>query len=93
MIDQYQETPGSDGLEFQANPKVTLQLTKFAWTRALVRDPIECGGPLPPGRSAGSIDARLDALAWGAKSGTRWRRLRSRWTIYGMDLEAGGGSL
>src|SRR5208283_2253517 len=31
MIDQYQETPGSDGSQFQANPDLPLQLRPFAW--------------------------------------------------------------
>ena len=34
MIDQYQVTPGSDGLEFQTNPDVTIQPSPFAWKRA-----------------------------------------------------------
>jgi len=34
MIDPYQQTPGSDGLEFQTNPELTLQLPPFAWKRA-----------------------------------------------------------
>ena len=31
MIDQYQETPSSDGMQFQANAELTLQLPSFAW--------------------------------------------------------------
>src|SRR5277367_2713754 len=34
MIDQYQSTPGSDGLQFQANPDVPLKLPSFAWGHA-----------------------------------------------------------
>jgi len=56
MIDQYQETRGRMGWNFQANPDVTLQLTKFAWTRAFSPvDPPERGRPLPPGR-LGRVD-------------------------------------
>jgi hypothetical protein len=72
MIDQYQITPGSEELEFQANPDVTLELPAFSWTHAfspVIRlsavDLDEREG------SAGSIDARLDALAWGTKDGRK----------------------
>ena len=72
MIDQYQATPGSEGLEFQINPDVTVRLPRFAWKRAfspVIRlsavDLYERQG------SAGSIDARLDALAWGMKAGRK----------------------
>jgi hypothetical protein len=34
MIDQYQETPGSSGLQFQSNPELPMQLSAFAWKRA-----------------------------------------------------------
>src|SRR5436305_6620257 len=31
MIDQYQETPGSDGLKFESNPDIPLSVAPFAW--------------------------------------------------------------
>jgi hypothetical protein len=72
MIDQYQTTPGSDGLQFQPNPDLPLKLQQFSWRRAfspVIRlssiDLYHRGG------SAGSIDARLDALAWGTKDGRK----------------------
>src|SRR5260370_7740767 len=72
MIDQYQVTSGSEGLEFQTNPDVISQIPGFAWTRAfslVIRlsevDLYKRGG------STGSIDARLDALAWGIKEGDK----------------------
>src|SRR5258707_6729982 len=34
MIDQYQETSRSDGLKFQPNPEIPLQIAPFAWKRA-----------------------------------------------------------
>ena len=34
MIDQYQITPGSEGLEFQTNPDVNLRVPSFVWKRA-----------------------------------------------------------
>lgn len=71
-IDQYQATPGSDGLEFQDNPDVTFSAPHFSWQRAfspVIRlsyvDLYNRGG------AAGSLDARLDPLAWGVKDGRR----------------------
>ncbi|HUD68582.1 MAG TPA: cellulase family glycosylhydrolase [Candidatus Sulfotelmatobacter sp.] len=72
MIDQYQETPGSDGLQFQTNPELTLQVRPFAWKRAfspVIR--LSAVDLYHRGGAAGSIDARLDSLAWGAKNGRR----------------------
>src|SRR5215472_10894004 len=70
MIDQYQETPGSEGLEFQANPEIMPQLPRFAWKRAfspVIR--LSAVDLYDRGGSSGSIDARLDTLAWGTKDG------------------------
>ena len=70
MIDQYQETPGSDGLEFQTNPEVTLQISKFGWTRAfspVIR--LSAVDLYHRNGATGSIDARLDTLAWGVQGG------------------------
>ncbi len=72
MIDQYQITPGSEGLDFQTNQAVTLQPKPFAWKRAfspVIR--LSAVDLYNRGGSAGSIDARLDALAWGTKGGRR----------------------
>ena len=72
MIDQYQQTPGSDGYEFQPNPELTLQLHPFAWKRAfspVIR--LSAVDLYRRGGTAGSIDARLDTLAWGAKNGRK----------------------
>src|SRR5437588_2867996 len=66
MIDQYQTTPGSDGLQFQTNPDLPLKLPSFAWGRAfspVIR--LSAVDLYHRGGAAGSIDARLDALAWG----------------------------
>ncbi len=68
MIDQYQVTPGSDGLQFQANPEIPLSLSAFHWRRAfspIIR--LSAVDLYKRGGAAGSIDARLDALAWGVK--------------------------
>jgi hypothetical protein len=72
MIDQYQETPGSDGLQFQPNPELTLQLPAFAWKRAfspVIR--LSAVDLYHRGGAAGSIDARLDTLAWGVRNGRK----------------------
>jgi len=68
MIDQYQTTPGSQGLEFRTNPDLTLQLPPFTWKRAfspVIR--LSAVDLYSRGGSAGAIDARLDAFAWGIK--------------------------
>ena len=72
MIDQYQETPGSDGLQFQPNPDLPLQLHAFAWKRAfspVIR--LSAVDLYHRGGAAGSIDARLDSLAWGVQNGRK----------------------
>src|SRR5215475_987914 len=71
-IDQWQETPGSEGLEFQWNPDIPLALPRFAWKRGF--SPIihlSAVDLYNRGGSAGSIDSNLDALAWGTKQGRR----------------------
>jgi hypothetical protein len=72
MIDQYQQTPGSDGLAFLTNPDVPVQLPPFDWVSAyglVIR--LSAVALYERGGSAGSLDARLDALAWGAKDGIK----------------------
>jgi hypothetical protein len=72
MIDQYQDTPGSGGLQFQPNPDLTLQLPAFQWKRAfspVIR--LSAVDLYHRGGAAGSIDARLDSFAWGIKNGRK----------------------
>ena len=72
MIDQYQETPGSDGLQFQANPEIPMQLSAFQWKRAfsaVIR--LSAVDLYHRGGSAGSLDALLATLAWGVKGGRK----------------------
>ena len=72
MIDQYQETPGSDGLQFVTNPELTLHPKPFRWKRGfspVIR--LSAVDLYHRGGAAGSIDARLDALAWGVKDGRK----------------------
>jgi hypothetical protein len=72
MIDQYQETPGSDGLQFKENPDLTLRLPAFRWKRAfspVIR--LSAVDLYHRGGATGSIDARLDTLAWGTRDGRK----------------------
>ena len=72
MIDQYQETPGSEGLQFLSNAELTLQLQPFAWKRGfspVIR--LSAVDLYHRGGAAGSIDAHLDSLAWGVKDGRK----------------------
>jgi len=72
MIDQYQETPGSDGLQFQNNSELTMKVPAFSWKRAfspVIR--LSAVDLYHRGGAAGSLDARLGALAWGVKDGRK----------------------
>src|SRR5579864_4727417 len=72
MIDQYQETPGSQDLKFESNPDIPLAIPQFAWKQGF--SPIihlSSVDLYQRGGSAGSIDSNLDALAWGTKDGRR----------------------
>jgi hypothetical protein len=72
MIDQFQETPSSEGLQFQSNPELTLRVPAFSWKRAfspVIR--LSAVDLYHRGGAAGSLDARLDALAWGIKDGRK----------------------
>ena len=72
MIDQYQATPGSAGLEFVLSPDVPVELPRFDWISShslVIR--LSAVDLYKRGGSAGSIDARLDALAWGVKDGIK----------------------
>lgn len=101
-IDQYQETPGSRELSYVPNPDMVTQLPAFAWQRGF--SPIihlsdsridERGG------SAGRVDTRIDAMAWGMRDGRRLSapvlqidHLRGkftggRWIFVSADLPAG----
>ncbi|HVH71552.1 MAG TPA: hypothetical protein VNB49_10630, partial [Candidatus Dormibacteraeota bacterium] len=71
-MDQFQVTPGSRGMEFQSNPDLTVTLPRFSWQRAfspIIR--LSAVDLYHRGGSAGSIDARLDPLAWGVKDGRK----------------------
>ena len=72
MIDQYQSTPGSTGLQFQSNPDVVTQLPAFEWQQSF--SPIihlSESSINPRGGSSGRIDSSINALAWGTQDGHR----------------------
>ena len=69
-IDQYQTTPSSEGMDFRVNPDIPLSLPAFSWQRAfspIIR--LSAVALYNRGGATGSIDARLDPLAWGTKEG------------------------
>ncbi|ABF40146.1 hypothetical protein Acid345_1143 [Candidatus Koribacter versatilis Ellin345] len=72
-IDQYQETPGSDGMQFEANPDVMVKASQFRWKRGfspVIR--LSSSDVYKRQGSAGELDARLDALAWGLRDGRKF---------------------
>src|SRR5437016_8172770 len=59
-------------MEFQSNPDITISLPRFSWQRAfspVIR--LSAVDLYNRGGSAGSIDARLDPLAWGVENGRK----------------------
>jgi hypothetical protein len=70
FLNDYQETPGSAQLAFTANEDFSfLRLPAFTWTRAwsaTVR--LSDENLYPREGSAGTLDARLDTLAWGVSN-------------------------
>jgi len=72
MIDQYETTPGSNGLEFLSNRDLPLRVPQFRWIRGfspVIR--LSAVDLYHRGGSTGSIDARVDSLAWGVKDGRK----------------------
>ncbi|HTS11158.1 MAG TPA: hypothetical protein VMH00_03490 [Candidatus Limnocylindrales bacterium] len=99
LIDQYQETPGSDGLDFSVNPNVLVHLPRFSWQRAFSPTiHLTSSDVYNRDGSAGRLDARLDALVWGSREGRRMsapaiqidhvrnRFAGGRWTLIDADL-------
>jgi Cellulase (glycosyl hydrolase family 5) len=103
FLNDYQETPGSDAAKFAANDDFSfLKLPAFGWTRAwsaTVRltdeDLYKREG------SAGTLDTRLDPLAWGVSNGHRLAApiiemdhlqnhfVGGRWILVACELPAG----
>jgi len=72
MIDQYQETPGSGGLQFVKNSELSVEIAPFTWKRAfspVIR--LSAVDLYHRGGAAGSLDARLQTIAWGVKNGRK----------------------
>ncbi len=101
LIDQYQETPGSTGMKFEANPDVITRIAPFEWKQAF--SPIihlSSSALYQRGGSAGALDARLDAFAWGVKDGrkmsapavqvdhVRGRFAGGRWIFINSELDS-----
>ncbi len=102
LIDQYQTTPGSEGLDFEKNKEVTLAIPKFPWKRAFSPILHLTGSDVYDRQgSAGTIDARLDVLAWGTREGrkmsapaiqidhVRNRFAGGRWILLNAEVAAG----
>jgi hypothetical protein len=67
-IDQYQDTPGSDGLEFRSSPDITSHLPQFPWKRAfspVIR--LSSVDLYNRGGAAGSLDGRVTSFVWGVR--------------------------
>lgn len=101
LIDQYQQTPGSDGYGFEDNPELVEHLPRFSWQRAF--SPVihlTSSDIYNRDGSAGRLDARLDALAWGTQNGRRMsapaiqidhvrdKFAGSRWIFLSADLSS-----
>ena len=72
MIDQYQSTPGSKDLTFHVNADVAVEVPRFDWREAyspIIR--LSAVDLYRRGGAAGSLDARVDAIAWGMKDGRK----------------------
>jgi hypothetical protein len=72
MVDQFQQTPGSANLAYLPNADAMTHLPAFSWQRSF--SPIlhlSASRVSERGGSAGRIDARIDALAWGTRDGHR----------------------
>jgi len=72
-INEYQETPGSRGLEFRTNPAASpLEPPAFPWNRAFSATVRLTDEDLYPREgSMGGIDARLVPLVWGVSEGRK----------------------
>ena len=73
FINEYQSTPASSGLQFQANEDIAPhRLPAFDWARAYsLTIRLSDEDLYLRGGSAGSMDARLTPLAWGTSAGRR----------------------
>jgi hypothetical protein len=101
LIHDYQETPGSEGLHFEANHDVQPEIAAFAWKRAfspVVR--LSVINKYSDGGTTGDNDAEITTLAWGVKDGhklaapvfeidhNRYRFAGGRWIFVACDPDA-----
>jgi len=101
FIDGYQETPGSDGLQFTPNGDVFPQLASFAWHRAfspVVR--LSVMNYDATGGTTGGEDMDLTTLAWGERGGHKlaapvleldhnaYRFVGGRWILVACEPDA-----
>lgn len=71
FIHDYQETPGSNQLQFVTNPDIHVEIPSFAWTRAfspVIRLSVTDRAPRDMG-GTGNEDAWLTTIAWGERDG------------------------
>ncbi|MFP5237493.1 MAG: hypothetical protein ACLGSD_16470 [Acidobacteriota bacterium] len=71
FIHDYQETPGSNELQFAANPDIHAEIAPFAWKRGfspVVRLSVTDRVPRDMG-GTGNEDAWLTTIAWGERDG------------------------
>ena len=101
FIDDYQQTPGSEGLTYEPNRDVMPRLPSFAWKRGfspVIR--LSVVVKYRSGGTSGGEDADLTTLAWGARNGHRLaapaylidhyrhRFAGGRWIFLSCDLNA-----
>lgn len=101
FIDGYQETPGSDGLQFMPNGDVFPQLASFGWRRAF--SPVVRLSVInydATGGATGGEDMDLATLAWGERSGHKlaapvleldhsaYRFVGGRWILVACEPDA-----
>ncbi|HEX3472742.1 MAG TPA: hypothetical protein VHT28_16285, partial [Silvibacterium sp.] len=99
LIHDYQETPGSNGLKFEANPDVFPALPEFSWKRAF--SPVlrlSVVQKYNRDGSTGDEDADLTTLVWGTHEGhklaapvfqidhNQFRFVGGRWIFVAGDL-------
>ena len=99
LIHDYQETPGSNGLKFDANPDVFPALPEFSWKHAF--SPVlrlSVVQKYHRDGSTGDEDADLTTLAWGTRDGhklaapvfqidhNQFRFVGGRWIVVAGDL-------
>ena len=103
FLNDYQETPGSDAAKFTANDDYSfLKLPAFSWARAWSATVRLTDEELYKREgSAGTLDTRLETLAWGVANGHRLAApivemdhlqnhfVGGRWIFVACDLQAG----